>query len=203
MSSSQYNLTYFINYMQTEGNKPIDDILANEELRKAFTPFIVNRFISFSSSKINQFVSTHILNRYAFSFYHQPEINFGLMYVLTEKRKERLAYIKSVKDKKKKYSSEVYEAFRKVYGGYHLKIDEINDYIDWLLEHNPRELISMMFKCGYSKKDVQKLFPELKSHLKDIKEPKLTKSEVKKLLKEFQPAEIRIQDKEDKVEELL
>ena len=182
---TQYNISYFLQYIQTQEHNAIEDILNNEELRKAFTPLIVNRFLSFSRNKRQQFISA-LLNRYTFSFYWQPEINFGLMHLLTSKEfvEKRLPYVKMNYDKKKnKYDEAVYSAFKQYFGEY-VKKDDIDFYIELMIEREPDKVISLMFKAGYNKSEIGKLIPELKPHLKRVKEPKLTIKQIRKLVKE-------------------
>jgi hypothetical protein len=157
-------------------------------MRKAFIPLMVNRFISFSKVKRNQYLA-QLMNRYVFWFYYQPEIPFGLMYLLHDKSQqfERLNYIRmtSTNRKRQKYDDVVYDVIRKACNCEHLKKSEIDEYIQFLIERKPEELINIMFKAGFKKSDVSKLIPELKPHLKEIKEPKLTKKELKSIVNEL------------------
>ena len=181
-----YNLGFFLDYMRKKGNNPFE-ILDNEELRKSFFPFIVNRFFSFSHDKKTQFV-TQLLNRYVFSFYYQPEINFGLMYLLLPKsdKFERLNYIKVAKEKTHKYAGEVYDTFRKVCNVDYLTNKDITEYISYLLEKSPQILVRMFLRAGYSKQEIKKWFPELKDYIKEVKEPKITKKALKDIVKMVQ-----------------
>ena len=181
--NNQYNLSYFLNYMREPNKTPTKDILDNEELRKAYTPLIINRFLSFSP--IDKDVKASILrNRYAFSFYYQPEINFGLTYLTTDKGyKGRLNYTKlPVSKKDKQYDDVVYDTFRKIYGE-HLSIEEINEYVKFMMEKEPGKLLKMIASNGVDTKQLKKIFPELKDKVKEVKEVKITKSQLKKILK--------------------
>ena len=185
---NQYNISFFLKYLRTPNQNPISDILNNEELRKAFTPLMVNRFVSFSRVKKNQHLA-QLMNRYVFWFYHQPEIPFGLMYLLHDKSRqfERVNYIRMVTStkKKQKYDDVVYDVIRKWCNGEHMTKDEVDEYIELLLNREPESLVKIFFKAGFKKSEISKLIPELKSHLKGLKEPKLTKKEIKQILERF------------------
>jgi len=195
-----YDLNFYLTYMRKENNNPFE-ILDNDEMRSTFSPFILNRFFSFSRNRKIQFIS-QLLNRYVFSFYYQPEINFALMYLLIPKGDfERLPYIKATKKKLHKYDDEVYEIFRKAFKGEHLTINEITHYIDYLLETNPQFLVRVFLKAGCSKQEIRRWFPNLKDIIMNVKESKLTKKQIKDIIKKIQdtqPPKLH-----DEVEELL
>jgi hypothetical protein len=188
MSNEQYNISFFLKYLRTPNQNPVSDILNNEEMRKAFSPLMINRFVSFSKIKRNQYLA-QLMNRYVFWFYYQPEIPFGLMYLLHDKSRqfERVNYIRmsSTNKKKQKYDDVVYDVIRKACNCEYLKKSEIDEYIQFFIERKPEELINIMFKAGFKKSEISKLIPELKPYLKSIKEPKLTKKELRSIVNEL------------------
>jgi len=179
-SKKEYDLNFFLDYMVSEGRVPLKDI-EDEELKKAFNPYIVSKFLSLN---FKTWKGAFKVNRYVFSLHGHKEILFALMYALTPKvgKFGRVKYVSAKKKKESRYPQEVIDAVRKYLDYEHLTVEEIEDVIDLNLKLEPEKFLEFLLKSGFDLKFIQTNFEKLKPYLKGKNVSKLTKKEKKEIL---------------------
>ena len=201
MSKDKYDINFFLNYLVSPNREPIRDLEQDEEFKKAYNRFIVNRFLSINP-RTNR--AAFLLNRFTFSF--PKEIFLPLQYSLTPKLGQFGSFYYPYPKKKKEssYPQEVIDAVRKAQDLYHLTTKEIEEIIELNIRNNPSGFVSFLLKAGFEPKFIKKHFPELSDRV-SVKVKKITKKERREILKLVSgsiPREEKIADKEE-IDEIL
>jgi len=120
----------------------------NESEKKSFSPYMTDRIFSMNSDLLP---IVNFLQRYTVGEL-TPEFVYKLYYHLMPKKKIYTKYIKGAT--KEKYKKELVEIMKKYY---QLASYEVIDYLDILMDENPNEVINIITKYGYTKKEAKKL----------------------------------------------